>query len=51
MELFRPALDTEVLPLFAQIIKNNAANPAPNHLQDFVSKICQNYPEYFRKPL
>lgn len=51
MELFRPALDTEILPFLSQIIKTNADTPAPHHLQNFVSNICQNYPEHFRTHL
>jgi hypothetical protein len=45
--LFRPALDTEVLPIFSQIVKNNPSPPSPHHLQNFIRQICQAYPEYF----
>jgi hypothetical protein len=47
--LFRPALDTEVIPLFSKIIKN--PSPSTDYLQDFVRKICHNYPVYFQKSL
>jgi hypothetical protein len=49
IDLFRPALDTEVIPLFSKIIKN--PSPSTDYLQDFVRKICHNYPVYFQKSL
>lgn len=51
MDLFKPALDTEVLPLVSQVIKDSYINHISYPLQDFVQKICQNYPEYFQKNL
>ena len=47
MDLFKPALDTEVLPLFSQVIKDNYITNISYPLQEFVRKVCQNYPEYF----
>lgn len=51
MDLFQPALDIEVLPLFSQVNKNNYITNISYPLQDFVQKVCQNYPEYFQKNL
>jgi hypothetical protein len=51
MNLFSPALDTEVLPLFSQVIKNNYSHTFSYPLQDFVEQICQDNPEYFQKNL
>jgi hypothetical protein len=48
---FNPALDTEVLPLFSQVIKDNYIANISYPLQDFVQKVCQSYPEYFQKNL
>ncbi|TRV12710.1 MAG: hypothetical protein EWV41_03590 [Microcystis wesenbergii Mw_MB_S_20031200_S109] len=49
MDLFKPALDTEVLPLFSQVVKDNYITNISYPLQEFVQKVCQNYPEYFQK--
>jgi hypothetical protein len=49
IDLFRPALDTEVVPIFSRFIKNNPSPPSPHYLQNFVTQVCQNYPEYFQK--
>ncbi|MEG3438764.1 hypothetical protein V0288_16675 [Pannus brasiliensis CCIBt3594] len=49
IDLFRPALDTEVLPIFSRVIKNNPSPPPPHYLQNFVRQVCKNYPEYFQK--
>ncbi|MFN7254694.1 MAG: hypothetical protein ACK5U2_06055, partial [Microcystis sp.] len=50
-DLFKPALDTEVLPLFSQVIKDNYIANISYPLQEFVQKVCQSYPEYFQKNL
>jgi len=42
---------TEVLPLFSQVIKDNYIANISYPLQEFVQKVCQNYPEYFQKNL
>jgi hypothetical protein len=49
IELFRPALDTEVMPIFSRIVKNNTSPPSPHYLQNFVRRVCADYPEYFHK--
>jgi hypothetical protein len=51
MDLFNPALDTEVLPLFSHALKDDYITNISYPLQDFVQKFCQNYPEYFQKKL
>ncbi|MFN9259867.1 hypothetical protein [Microcystis sp.] len=51
MDLFNPALDTEVLPLFSQVIKDNYITNISYPLQEFVQQVCQSYPEYFQKNL
>jgi hypothetical protein len=44
MDLFNPALDTEV-------IKDNYIANISYPLQEFVQQVCQSYPEYFQKNL
>jgi hypothetical protein len=48
IELFRPALDTEVIPIFSQLIQENYSNKSRPCLQYFVQQVWQNNPSFFK---
>jgi hypothetical protein len=49
MDLFNPALDTEVLPLFSQVIKDNYIANISYPLRNLCSKFVKVIPNIFRK--
>lgn len=48
--LFKPALDTEVIPLLAQLdVKAESTSDAHQHLSCFIGKVWQAYKSVFQK--